>query len=48
VIYHLLKRRTTYEDLGPNYFDERDRQAVERRSVRRIEQLGYTVTVSAA
>ena len=48
IIYHLLKRGTTYEDLGPNYFDERDRQAVVRRSVRRIEQLGYTVTVGAA
>jgi transposase len=48
MIYHLLKRGTTYEDLGPNYFDERDRQAVVRRSVRRLEQLGYAVTVSAA
>jgi transposase len=48
IVYYLLKRGTAYEDLGPNYFDERDRQAVVRRSVRRIEQLGYKVTVDAA
>jgi transposase len=46
--YYLLKRRTTHQDLGANYFDEHDRQAVVRRSVRRIEQLGYRVTVEAA
>jgi transposase len=48
IVYYLLKRGTEYQDLGPNYFDERDRQAVVRRSVRRIEQLGYKVTVDAA
>jgi transposase len=48
IVYQLLKRGTNYEDLGPNYFDERDRDAVIRRSVRRIEQLGMRVTVTAA
>jgi transposase len=48
IVYHLLQRGTTYEDLGPNYFDERDREAVVKRSVRRIEQLGFKVTVAAA
>jgi transposase len=43
IIYHLLTRRTTYRDLGPDYFDQRDRHAVERRAVRRLEHLGYTV-----
>jgi transposase len=45
IIYHLLKEGTTYQDLGPTHFDERDRQAVIRRSVRRLEDLGYQVTV---
>jgi transposase len=48
IAYYLLKRGTEYQDLGPNYFDERDREAVVRRSVRRIEQLGHKVTVGAA
>ncbi|HLB12588.1 MAG TPA: transposase, partial [Dehalococcoidia bacterium] len=47
-IYHMLSRGTTYSDLGGNYFDERDRQATLRRAVRRIEALGYTVTLEAA
>jgi transposase len=45
MIYHVLSRREPYKDLGANYFDERDRQAVQRRLIRRLEQLGYQVTV---
>jgi transposase len=45
IAYHLLRRGTVYRDLGPNYFDERDRAAVERRLVRRLESLGYTVSL---
>ncbi len=41
--YYLITRHTAYEDLGANYFDERDREAVKRRSVRRLEKLGYRV-----
>lgn len=48
ILYHLLRRGTTYQDLGSNYFDARDRQAAVRRSVRRIERLGYKVTLEAA
>ena len=33
-------------DLGPNYYDERDREGVKRRAVRRLEQLGYQVALS--
>ena len=44
--YYLLTRHTTYQDLGPNYFDERDREGVKRRAVRRLEQLGYQVALS--
>ncbi len=41
-IYYLLSRGTSYQDLGGNYFEERDSQRVVRRAVRRIEHLGYT------
>lgn len=41
--YYLLTRGGTYEDLGETYFDDRDRQAVVRRSVRRLQALGYSV-----
>jgi len=43
--YHLLKDKTTYQDLGPHYFDELDRQATERYLVRRLEALGNEVTL---
>lgn len=48
IAYHVLTRREPYQDLGANYFDERDRQAVERRLVRRLEQLGYEVKLKPA
>jgi transposase len=48
IVYHLLKRGTEYRDLGPNYFDNRERQAVERRLVHRLEGMGYKVTLESA
>lgn len=43
ISYHLLTRGQEYNDLGANYFDERDRSAVQRRCVKRLEKLGYSV-----
>jgi transposase len=45
IAYHVLKEGTVYEDLGGTYFDARDRKAVSRRLVRRLEALGLTVHV---
>lgn len=45
IIYHLLKHKTTYQDLGHNYFDERNRERVKHRAVHRLEALGYKVTL---
>jgi transposase len=46
IAYHLLSEGTTYRDLGPTYFDERDRRHVEHRLVRRLEGLGYEVKLT--
>ncbi len=48
IAYHILRRRVPYQDLGGGSFDERDRQAVERRLVHRLEGLGYKVTLDPA
>jgi transposase len=48
IIYHLLRDGTVYRELGGNYFDERDRDATARRSVRRLERLGFKVTLEVA
>ncbi len=46
IVYHLLRDGGIYEDLGPNYFDERDKRATVNRSVARIERLGYNVQLT--
>lgn len=48
IIYHLLSEQKPYEELGSDYFDQRNRQATEKRLVRRLEQLGYQVSLSVA
>jgi transposase len=48
MVYRLLSEGDVYRDLGDRYFDERDRQAVERRLVARLEGLGYTVSLDLA
>lgn len=48
IIYHLLAEHRTYEELGGAYFDERDRQATQRRLVHRLEQLGFQVSLQPA
>ena len=46
IIYHMLRDHLPYADLGPEYFDRLDKARVERHHVRRLEQLGYTVSLS--
>jgi hypothetical protein len=40
-----LARQQPYQELGPTYFEERNRPATERRLVHRLEQLGLKVTI---
>jgi len=48
IVYHILKHQRPYVDLGANYFDEQDKTAIVRRSLKRLEKLGYKVTVEPA
>jgi transposase len=45
IAYHLLARGTTYAELGPDYFDRRNPDALERQLVKRLEGLGNKVTI---
>ena len=45
IVYALLTQEVTYHELGGQYFDERDRQVVQRRLVHRLEALGYAVSL---
>jgi hypothetical protein len=48
IAYHVLTAATTCQELDNQYFDQRDRHAVERRLVRRLEGLGYRVNLEPA
>ena len=44
IVSHVLAEEKDYQELGGNYFDDHDRQAVQKRLVHRLEKLGYEVT----
>jgi len=48
VIYSMLRDQRPYHDLGPDYFDRLDTQRLQRQYVRRLEHLGYVVTLAPA
>ena len=45
IIYHMLKDGVDYHERGPNYYIERDRKAIELAAVRRLQSLGYEVSL---
>jgi transposase len=46
IVYHLLKHDVEYRDLGPNYFDRLEPERLRRYLVKRLQALGYEVTLS--
>ncbi len=48
IVYYLLREGTEYQDLGGHYFAQLDQTRIERQHVHRLEQLGYTVTLTPA
>jgi transposase len=47
VVYHLLaKPEAVYTELGGDYFVKRNPEQEQRRAVRKLEQLGFTVTLN--
>lgn len=47
IAYHIIDRGTEYVDLGANYFDEHKKETVQQQLVRRLEKLGFKVTLEA-
>lgn len=45
IAYYILKRRLPYIELGPNNYEERKRHTVLKQSIKKLEALGYKVTV---
>ena len=46
ILFHLWREKQHYRDLGAEYFDQLDRTRVEQHHIHRLEQLGYTVTLT--
>lgn len=47
IIYMMLRNHTSYQDLGEQHFDQLNPESVLNRAIRRIEKLGYRVTLTA-
>lgn len=47
-LWYMLKRGQPYVDLGVEYFDQRDHDRVTHQAVKRLEGLGYQVTLNPA
>jgi transposase len=45
IVYHVLQNRTSYQDLGGDYFDRRNVDKQRKRLIRQLEGLGVKVTV---
>jgi transposase len=43
IIYHMLRDKKSYLDLGSTYFETLDKERIEKTSVRRLQGLGYKV-----
>lgn len=46
ISYYLLTRKEMYVDLGEDYFDKQRQQSIVRHALRRLEGLGYSVTIT--
>jgi transposase len=47
-VYHLLTQRTTYRELGDDYYDRRHAERATRRALETLERQGYRVTIEPA
>lgn len=43
IIYHILKNKETYQELGADIFDKRREETLVRRAVKKLKTLGYEV-----
>jgi len=47
IIYHVLPRGTTYQELGADFLDRLEPERLTRQLVKRLEALGHKVTLEA-
>ncbi len=47
IIYSMLRNHTPYRDLGEDHFDHLNHQSILNHAIRRIERLGFEITLKA-
>lgn len=47
IAYHIIQRREPYRELGANYFDQQQPEKTTKKLVKRLEHLGYQVTLQS-
>lgn len=45
IVYHILKNGQPYKELGANYLDRRKKEAIVKQAIKKLETLGYKVSV---
>jgi len=45
IAYYILRDKVCYRDLGPDYFDRLNPEGLRRRLTKRLEGLGFKVTL---
>ena len=48
ILHHLIRTGQDYTDLGYDYLEQRDRESIVKRSLKRLQRLGFQVTLQAA
>lgn len=47
IAYHVIQRQEPYHELGANYFDQKQPEVTTQKLVKRLERLGYQVTLQS-
>ena len=47
IIHSIIRTKKPFVDLGYDYFEKRDRDAITRKAIRQLERLGHKVTLQA-
>jgi transposase len=48
IAFYVMRDGVTYQELGADYFDRRDRERTTRRHIKQLEALGFKVTLETA
>lgn len=46
IIFHMLSTDQPYRDIGPDFYDQRNKEKLIRQQIHRLERLGYQVVVT--